>query len=81
MARVTLPVSVRPTSKGSDTNEPRQWLVGASLHGEPLHPELVEGRTMKASHDRRCCASWFDKLTMKRFPRSPSDPQAWKSGA
>jgi hypothetical protein len=36
------------------------------LHGEPLHPELVEGRTMKASHRRCCGASWFDKLTMKR---------------
>jgi hypothetical protein len=35
--------------------------------GELLHPELVEGRTMKARDGQWCGASWSDKLTMKRF--------------
>jgi hypothetical protein len=40
-------------------------MVSLSNHGELLHPELVEGRTMKRPHRRRATPSWFDKLTMK----------------
>src|SRR5262245_18961688 len=38
--------------------------LGRTLHGE-LHPEPVEGRTMKRRTTARARPSWFDRLTMK----------------